>query len=73
MPHNEIPRQPAPSDSGTPLTPPGAPCSGQAPVLCPTCGRPAFCLVASVALDALLIAKEALEDAQAVLEMEVLP
>jgi hypothetical protein len=46
---------------------------GSGPPLCPTCGRPAFSLVASIALDAILIAQEALDDAKAILEEGVLP
>jgi hypothetical protein len=43
------------------------------PHVCPTCGRPRFCLRTSAALDALLLAREALAEAQALLEEGVLP
>ena len=57
-----------PSGSASPTDP-----APPEPSTCPTGDRPRFCLLRSAALDWVLIAKEALDNAQAVLEREALP
>lgn len=65
-------RNDATSAGPAPSHRPGDP-APQHPHPCPTCGRDSFCLLSSAALDWVLIAKEALDNAQAALEREGQP